>query len=344
MSHVGKSFFCSRLNCVALIWLAICLGVPALVAAEPPQETKPPAESLSATNANDQQPQVAEEVSRPTSLPAKRFSGEVYSRQEGVELLADVWVPSSSERMPVVLLIHGGAWTTGARWQMALHADSLVRAGYAAVSIDYRLAPRWKFPAQLDDCRQAWRWMYEQADRFGWDRQRMAVYGYSAGAHLALLVAMSEDPAAPGVPRPKAVVAGGAPCSLDWFAEDSRALAYFLGGSRRQLPQLYRNASPLYHVSPDDPPVLLVHGGRDTLVPIENARRFLEHCKQVGVSCDLAVFDQLGHVATFLSPQMPQRAIEFLNKHLAPQNSTTQNSTPQNTTPQSAKAQNGESP
>lgn len=263
----------------------------------------------------------AERTDRPTS-PAvddrrqrvKRFLGEVYCRRDGAALMADVWVPEGSGPVPAVLLIHGGAWTVGTRWQMLLHAERLVEAGFATVSIDYRLAPRWKYPAQIEDCREAWRWMSREADRFGWDKERMAVYGYSAGAHLALLLALDGWAANESLPRPKAVVAGGAPCSLDWLPPDSRVLVHFLGGTRREIPDVYRQASPLTYASADDPPVLLFHGSNDLLVPLANPRRLKSRLEQLGVPCELAVYSGLGHLATFLAREPRERAVEFLAK------------------------------
>ncbi|GIW95772.1 MAG: hypothetical protein KatS3mg110_3813 [Pirellulaceae bacterium] len=265
--------------------------------------------------------QESREVDRITigGRSVRRYLGVEYGRVGDVVLRADVFVPERPERMPAVMLIHGGAWAVGTRWQMWLHAQPLVQAGWAAVSIDYRLAPQAVFPAQRDDCRLAWRWMAEQGDRFGWDPQRMAVYGYSAGAHLALLLALDPDPGQPPVPRPRAVVAGGAPCSFDWLPPDSRTLAYFLGGSRRQVPDRYRQASPLAYVSQDDPPVLLFHGRDDMLVPLASVQRFQQRMEEVGGVCRLEVYPGWGHLATFLAEAPRKEAVTFLRRYLEPQ-------------------------
>ncbi len=248
----------------------------------------------------------------------RRYLAQEYGRVGEVSLLADVFVPVRSEPVPAVMLIHGGAWAAGTRWQMWLHAPPLLEAGCAVVTIDYRLAPQARFPAQRDDCRRAWRWMVEQADRYGWDPQRMAVYGYSAGAHLALLLGVCPDTDQPSVPRPRAVVAGGAPCSFDWVPPDSRALAYFLGGSPREVPERYHEASPLEHVSADDPPVFLFHGQKDLLVPLASVRRFEQHMKQRGGICELQVYSDSGHLETFLAEAPRRAAVEFLRRYLEP--------------------------
>jgi triacylglycerol lipase len=197
-----------------------------------------------------------------------------------------------------------------------LHANALARAGYVVVNIEYRLAPAHKFPAQLEDCLDAFRWMCTHADELHINRDQLAIYGYSAGAHLACLLGLHTPPNEPDLARPKAIVAGGTPADFEWIAEDSSALRYFLGGSRRQLPDVYRDASPITYVSADDPPVFLFHGERDSLVPLASAQRLYEKLKDNHVKVELFTLPGKGHIATFFDPQAPQRAIRFLDSIL----------------------------
>src|SRR5690606_21971236 len=130
--------------------------------------------------------------------------------------------------------------------------------------------------AQLEDLRAAVRWLAAQGGRYGLDVSRLALFGYSAGGHLASLFALeASQQATREAPVPLAVVAGGAPCEFSWIPDHSRVLAYWLGGSQHELPEVYRQASPLYHVSKDDPPVFLFHGQRDRLVPLQSPQRLL---------------------------------------------------------------------
>jgi triacylglycerol lipase len=205
---------------------------------------------------------------------------------------------------------------SGARWHMARHARTLTRAGYVVVSIDYRLAPGSKFPAQLEDCRDAWRWMSGMAGEWQIDTQQMALYGYSAGAHLACLVGLAIPDKDPEWVRPRAIIAGGAPCDFEWIDAHSKALAYFLGGSRAEHPDKYQAASPVHYVSADDPPVLLYHGEIDTLVPLVSPRRLESQLQRAGIRCELVVSPGRGHIAAFFDPEAPRRAIAFLDEVL----------------------------
>src|SRR5206468_4942909 len=129
-------------------------------------------------------------------------------------------------------------------------------------NVDYRLAPQFHYPTQLDDVRAAFGWLHAHASSLGVDPQRIAVMGYSAGAHLALLLGLV-DPS-DGV-RPRAVVAGAAPSDLTAYP-NSPVIAALIGGSGVDLPDAYADASPISHVSPGDPPVLLYHGRLDAMV------------------------------------------------------------------------------
>jgi len=256
--------------------------------------------------------EVGSETQPTTKGQVKRIFGKVFAKRDKRELLADVYQPAGDGPFPGVLMIHGGGWMSGSRLNMLLHANALAKAGYVVVNIEYRLAPAHKFPAQLEDCLDAFRWMCSQSGELHINRDQLALYGYSAGAHLACLVGL-HLPDEPGLARPKAIVAGGTPADFEWISEDSAALAYFLGGSRHQLPEVYRDASPITYVSADDPPVFLFHGERDSIVPLESAKRLYSKLKDNGVKTEFVTLPGEGHIAAFFDPQSPQRAIRFLD-------------------------------
>ena len=104
-------------------------------------------------------------------------------------LRADVYLPRSEGPHPGALLIHGGGWTTGSKLQMGAHGRRLAKSGFVGVAIDYRLAPRHTFPAQVEDCLKALEWMGRSGVDYGIDTERIAAVGYSAGGQLACLVA-----------------------------------------------------------------------------------------------------------------------------------------------------------
>ena len=233
-----------------------------------------------------------------------------YATCDGEELKADVYQPVGAGPFPAVICIHGGAWFSGGRYQMTLVARTLAEHGYVAISISYRLAPKYKFPAQIEDCRQALQWAKKVAGQYKIDPNRIAAWGYSAGGHLAALLGVST----PGI---KAVVAGGAPCDFRQLPGEAKALAYWLGGTRSELPDVYRNASPAALVGPKSPPFFFYHGENDLLVPIEQPKQMLAALKKSGVQAELYIVPKTGHIAAFLNRQAIDEAIKFLDKHFS---------------------------
>ena len=253
---------------------------------------------------------------------------------------------SESPLFPAILMIHGGAWMSGNKVQVTSHARYAAQRGYLVVAINYRLAPQYPFPAQLVDCCRGLRWMRANSRAYHIDPQRIAVYGYSAGANLACLLGMcaqenlpvaapadekaeakGSDPffqqppladqeTPPEATRVRAIVAGGAPCEFDWIPADSQRLAYWLGGSRREVPELYHLASPTTFASADDPPVFLFHGDRDRVVPVASPRLMSACLAKVGVAAQLHVVPQAGHLEAFLDAGARKLAIDFLDSVL----------------------------
>ncbi len=249
----------------------------------------------------------------------------VYAERGDQKLAGDIYVPPGEGPFPGVLMIHGGAWMSGAKWHMNRHAAVVSRAGYTVVSISYRLAPKDRFPAQIEDCRDAVRWMRRHADKYKIDANRIAVYGYSAGGHLAALLGVTGDDAADGgaagsgkpvSTRVQAVVAGGAPCNFQSMPPHAKTLAYFLGGTRSEKPDVYKQASPLAFVSTDDAPVFFFHGANDALVPKRSPTTMMSKLKETGVRCELYLVPDKGHIEAFLDEDVAPRAVRFLDSVL----------------------------
>ncbi len=246
--------------------------------------------------------------------------GAIYAERGKEKLRADVYVPPGEGPHPAVLVVHGGAWMMGTRHQLRFACQSLVRSGYTAVAINYRLAPLHKFPAQLEDCQTAVRWMRTHADQFKIDPLRIGGYGYSAGGHLVTLLGVlgevadmePQDVSA----RLQAVVAGGAPCDFRQLPEDNRRLAYWLGGSRADKPELYRQASPAAFASDDDPPCFFFHGEDDSVVPLLSPQWMKSKLEEVGVRSELYVVPDAGHQAALGSAEAVKRTGEFFDRHL----------------------------
>lgn len=234
----------------------------------------------------------------------------VYAPRKDEPLRADVYRPTADGPFPGVLCVHGGAWTFGNKNHIAGIAQRLARAGYTAVTINYRLAPKHKFPAQIEDCRAALLWIRKNAEQHKIDPKRLGAWGYSAGGHLVTLLGVGDA----GL---RAVVAGGAPCDFRQIPPDSPKLAFWLGGTRRQLPKPYESASPANFISPDDPPVFFYHGRRDHMVSLRQPTAMAAALKESGVTAKLYVIPGSGHIGAYFNRAAQTEAVKFLDKHLA---------------------------
>ncbi|MEM8671816.1 MAG: alpha/beta hydrolase [Planctomycetota bacterium] len=260
----------------------------------------------------------------------KLFENQRYCESEGKAGLCDVYKPNApapSDGYPVVVVVHGGGWISGDKWTLEGYSRLLARNGYVAVTINYRLAPEHKFPAQVDDVRQALLWVKTNASRFSLDLKRLGMFGYSAGGHLsALVAALADEPVEVQseasswdkadekwnqLPSIRAVCAGGPPCDFRGFSKENKSLSYFLGGSRGELPGVYRAASPAAHVSKKDPVTQIIHGDQDIIVPIEGSREFHQAQVDAGVDSRLHELAGQGHMVTFINPKTSELLLDF---------------------------------
>lgn len=247
--------------------------------------------------------------------------GLAYARRGERVLLADVYRPKGAEPHPAVLCIHGGAWIAGNRTQPSIIAQFLANRGYVAVAIDYRLAPWALFPAQIEDCRDALRWMVREKEQLGIDPTRLGVWGYSAGGQLAALLGCSRDEVmleanAEPIPAVGAVVAGGAPCDFRAMPEKSPGLMFWLGATRAEDPEIYREASPAAFVSPKDPACFFYHGQNDRTVKPSQPRAMAERLRRAGVQVTMHLVPGANHFQAHLNHGALRRAAKFLDAHL----------------------------
>ena len=227
----------------------------------------------------------------------------VYKRVNGAVLTLDLYCPEKvSGPAPVIVWVHGGGWRTGGKKRCP--AVALVPDGYAVASIDYRLSSTAPFPAQIEDCKAAVRWLRANAAKYNLDADRIGVWGMSAGGHLAALLGTSG-----GVPelegsgdnmqyssRVQAVCDVAGPVDLlaltNLGPERRFAIEGLLGGAPIA-------ASPIHYVSKDDPPFLIVHGEADRVVPVEQSQRFYEELRKAGVNATLKM-PHVGHQAVLM--------------------------------------------
>lgn len=200
---------------------------------------------------------------------------------------------------PVVVYIHGGAWVFGDKREQGLPMlFELARRGWVAVTINYGLGPRTRWPGQVVDCKRALAWVKEHIAEYGGDRRFVVVSGGSAGGHLAALVALTAgdrgwQPGFEGVDTSvDACVSFYGVYDLSGGGDDrhaDRALLDLLQRwvfpvRRRDDPDAYRDASPIHRVHGGAPPWFVVHGTDDTLVPVSEARRFVAALRAVSSS------------------------------------------------------------
>jgi acetyl esterase/lipase len=250
----------------------------------------------------------------------QEIRGVVYSQPEWPQTLrADLHLPQKAGPLAVVIVIHGGGWANRSRDDMTPISQDLAQRGYAVMNLDYRFAPKYTFPAQLDDLQQARSWLTANAELYQFDLNRVNAWGYSSGAHLAALLGGLEQrgsspESAREMPRLRAVVAGGIPADLRKYS-NSPIVTRFMGGERDDMPERYAEASPQYHVSADNPPVFLYHGKLDMLVEQDQPRDYYDALIAAGVDAELYLQSFRGHMTMFLFGGAAEaRAMNFLDR------------------------------
>jgi acetyl esterase/lipase len=262
--------------------------------------------------------------------------GLVYGSREVAAQRLDLWLPDVVRGKPPLLVwIHGGGWRAGSRRRNGL--AGLVRAGYAVASLDYRLSGEATWPAQIQDCKGAIRWLRAHADRYGYDAARIGVAGSSAGGHLAALLGTSGDVAAlEGTVGGNAGISSRVQAVYDLYGPTDLAAigaqrdptrpdpatspeARLLGGPVDAHPDAARAASPLTWVSADDPPFLIAHGDADRLVPLAQSRALAERLRAAGVSAALRVLRGAGHGGrAFADRGLQAEVLAFFRRTVGP--------------------------
>jgi acetyl esterase/lipase len=214
--------------------------------------------------------------------------------------LLDVWRPKELpvEPAPVLIFVPGGAWVHGSRLLQGYALMShLAETGWVCLSIDYRVAPHHRWPAHITDVKTAIAWARANADKFGGDRNFIAIAGCSAGGHLSALAGLT-----PNDPQMQTELPDGSDTSVDavvgiygrydWEDRSTAERARFVDFLERVVvrrkmwkhPEVFRSASPIARVHKDAPPFLVIHGTGDRVIPVEQARSFVERLRAVSHS------------------------------------------------------------
>ncbi len=249
--------------------------------------------------------------------------------------------PSAGKLSPAVVWIHGGGWTGGTKTEPRgkTICRTLASAGYVAVSIDYKLGPG-SWPLNLLDCKNAVRFLRAHAAEYRLDPDRIAVAGGSAGGHLALMVGLTaqkklHEPEAPypGVSSTvRCVIDMYGPANLRTRPTDKTPMRTLMTGPSRAAfgaasddASVWRVASPVFQVTEDSPPVLILHGRADSTVDYQQSDEMAAALKAGGGAHEYLLLDGVGHSfdwETWNKKPLPRdvksAALTFLERHLAP--------------------------
>jgi acetyl esterase/lipase len=260
-----------------------------------------------------------------------------YARAGGRPLLLDLYLPMSMPKpWPVVVWIHGGAWRAGSKAQCG--ALPVLEKGIAVASIGYRLSQEAIFPAQIEDCKAAVRWLRANGAKHGLSTDRIGAWGSSAGGHLAAMLGTTGDTKGfdvgdhPGYSsRVQAVCNYFGPSDLSLMQAQSgpesrmrhdlpdSPEALLIGGLVADHPDKAAAASPITYVTPDDPPFLIVHGDADPTVPVGQARILDAALRKAGVPSTLVLLEGAGHGGReFQTPALRVQINSFFEEHLRP--------------------------
>ncbi|MFM8320392.1 MAG: alpha/beta hydrolase fold domain-containing protein [Chloroflexota bacterium] len=303
-----------------------------------PQGQLGPDETLQATA-----PGGAPAAPLPTQPPPPPRAGAVlrdqpYCKAGAVVLKMDVYYPHRLKpAAPLVIYIHGGGWTSGDKGDLISREffPALQQAGYTVAAINYRPAPRFKFPAMIEDVKCAVRSLRANAAAYQVDPQRIALLGASAGGHLAALAGLAGEPAGWDVGQ-YLDQSSEVQAVVDLFGPaDLRRMA--LGGDRRLGEQVFgllytdddllSSYSPLTYVHADAPPFLLLHGDQDRTVPLQQSQLLYDALRAAGAPVELVVVQNAGHSfrqagEAPIDPSLEQivaRVLDFLRENLAAQ-------------------------
>ncbi len=231
---------------------------------------------------------------------------------DGRPLRLDIYSPSGRGPFPLVMWIHGGGWKYGNKGWM-LYLRKLTQRGFAVASVEYRLSNRAKYPAQLNDCRDALAWLWKNGASYRLDRRNTFLAGASAGGHLAAMLGLEE-----GHARIDAVCAMYPATDLTGFPNQDALRGYLpelLGGSVNQKRALAESGSPVRHVDRSAPPFLIFHGDKDLLVPIRQSEELDAKLHRAGVESHLVVLPGMPHGFALTDAQLDSVA-RFFRAHL----------------------------
>jgi acetyl esterase/lipase len=253
-----------------------------------------------------------------------------YANPDNQHLMLNLARPAKGEGpFPAIICIHGGGFRAGDRQGYNGLIRKLAENGYVAVTVEYRLAPKYQFPAQVYDVKAGVRWLRANAAKYHIDPARIGATGGSAGGHLAQFLGVTadvkefegDDGNASESSRVQVVVNMYGPSdftkSYGKSVDAAEVLPLFLGGNLEQAHQRHVVSSPLYWVTPNAAPTLCIHGTKDNYVAFEQAVWLTDKLKACGVEGELMPMEGAGHGFGGEDAKRADEALlAFFDKHL----------------------------
>ena len=256
----------------------------------------------------------------------------VYATVDGKPLALDIHLPAGVNQPPLLVWVHGGAWTTGNK---TAYPTFLVEQGFAVASLDFRSSSDAKFPANVHDIKAGIRFLRAKAKEYGYRADKIGIVGASSGGHLAALVGVtggnkelegSEGDFPNESSRVQAIVSYFGASDLTTILPQSTpaglavrapALERLFGAPPEQAPELARLASPVFHVDREDPPAFLLHGDQDLQMPVNQALEMKWAYENVGRSMDMLILHGVDHMAPpFFAGKPVEQVVQFLKRTL----------------------------
>ncbi|MEO6847573.1 MAG: alpha/beta hydrolase [Chthoniobacterales bacterium] len=259
-----------------------------------------------------------------------KVSDLIYAERGSHKMGLDLYYPKTAapaKGYPLIICFHGGAWIMGNKaWFWDLVLRSLTKSGYVIASVDYRLSSEATYPAQFADACDATRWLIHHAGSLQLDPHRIGVSGVSAGGQIALLLAFTQGHHISGsAPLPANTIK--AVCALypvtnlraivpaEKHYDPNNLIAKLLGGPLSEHEALAREASPETYVGKNVPPLFLVHGDKDIIVPLSQSRNLAAAVWKSGAKCQFLIYSGHGHAFRLYSSTLNEVS-RFFDRYL----------------------------
>jgi acetyl esterase/lipase len=260
----------------------------------------------------------------------RAFKDVVYATVGGKSLALDLYMPANVERPPLVVWVHGGAWTNGNKSQ---YPTFLVDRGFAVASLDFRSTNEARFPANVHDIKAGIRFLRAKAEEYGYRSARIAIAGASSGGHLAALVGTTNgNKELEGTEGDYLNVSSNVQAIVSYFGASNLttilgqstpdglairapALQRLFGAPPDKAPELAQLASPVFQVDSTDPPLYLLHGDNDLQMPVNQALELQSVYQQAGLRVQLMILHGVGHQGEpFFEGRPVENVVTFLKR------------------------------